>query len=258
MIELKHITAYQGDTQVFEDFNVTINKGEKVAILGPNGAGKSTFLKLITREIYPVVKEGSYIKLFDMEKVTIWDLRAQIGLISQDLQEDYTPYTTALEVVISGFFGAIGQHGHLTPNAEQVAQAKSMLEYVGMADYEQTHFQRLSTGQKRRLLIGRALIHRPQALIFDEPSNGLDIKASALLLNIMRDYAEPDNSLLLTTHHIGEIIPEIERVILIKEGRVIADGPKQTVLTSEQLSLLYDTAVKLDQHNGYYHVWLDQ
>ncbi|MBM6549541.1 ABC transporter ATP-binding protein [Marinomonas ostreistagni] len=257
MIELKNITAFQGDKKVFENFNVHIGQGEKVAILGPNGAGKSTFLKLITRELYPVVKDDSHIKLFDLERVTIWDLRKQIGLISQDLQEDYTPYTTAIEVILSGFFGAIGQHGHLTPSAEQIDQAKQMLNYVGMGDYKETHFQRLSTGQKRRLLIGRALIHKPQALIFDEPSNGLDIKASALLLNIMRDYAKPDNSLLLTTHHIGEIIPEIQRVILIKHGAVIADGAKEEVLTSEVLSDLYDTPVKLDKHNDYYHIWLD-
>lgn len=258
MIELKNVTAFQGDKQVFENFSVGIEQGEKVAILGPNGAGKSTFLKLITRELYPVVKDDSYIKLFDMERVTIWDLRAQIGLISQDLQEDYTPYTTALDVIASGFFGAIGHHGHLTPTPEQIQQAVSMLDYVGMAGYRDTHFQRLSTGQKRRLLIGRALIHRPQALIFDEPSNGLDIKASALLLNIMREYARPHNSLLLTTHHIGEIIPEIQRVILIKEGKIIADGAKETVLTSTILSELYDTPVKLDQHNDYYHIWLDE
>lgn len=257
MIELKNITAFQGDKKVFENFNVHIGHGEKVAILGPNGAGKSTFLKLITREIYPVVKDDSHIKLFDLERVTIWDLRKQIGLISQDLQEDYTPYTTAIEVILSGFFGAIGQHGHLTPTPEQIEQAEQMLDYVGMGTYRDTHFQRLSTGQKRRLLIGRSLIHKPQALIFDEPSNGLDIKASALLLNIMRDYAKPENSLLLTTHHIGEIIPEIQRVILIKNGKVIADGAKDEVLTSEVLSDLYDTPVKLDKHNDYFHIWLD-
>lgn len=257
MIELKNVTAYQKDNKVFENLNIKIDHGEKVAILGPNGAGKSTLLKLITREIYPVVKDDSYIKLFDLERVTIWDLRKEIGLISQDLQEDYTPYTTALEVILSGFFGAIGQHGHLMPSAEQMSQALSMLNYVGMSAFQDTHFQRLSTGQKRRLLIGRALIHKPQALIFDEPSNGLDIKASALLLNIMREYAKPEHSLLLTTHHIGEIIPEIKRVILIKQGQVIADGMKEEVLTSAVLSELYDTAVKLDKHNEYYHVWLD-
>lgn len=257
MIELKNITAYQGSTQVFNNLNLSIRSGEKVAILGPNGAGKSTFLKLITREIYPVVKDDSDIRLFGKTLVNLWELRRHIGLISQDLQEDYTPYTTALEVILSGFFGAIGQHNHLKATEEQNQMAVDMLQSLSMDAYADTHFQRLSTGQKRRLLIGRAMIHQPEALIFDEPSNGLDIKAASLLLNTMRQFCSPNHALLLTTHHVDEIIPEIERVILIKAGQIVADGPKSDVLTSESLSHLYDMSVMLKQHNGYYRLWLE-
>lgn len=257
MIEMKNVTAFQRDNKVFDNLNITIEAGEKVAILGPNGAGKSTFLKLITREIYPVVKDDSHISLFGRQRFSLVELRQHIGMVSQDLQDDYTPYTTAFEVILSGFLGAIGQHDHLQATAEQQQIAEQTLARLGMADYHDTMFQRLSTGQKRRLLVGRALIHNPDLLIFDEPSNGLDIGAAAGLLKLMRDYCTPQHSLLLTTHHIDEIIPEINRVILIHKGRVLADGPKQEVLTSAILSEMYGLPVELHQHNGWYRLWLE-
>ncbi|MFP8967204.1 ABC transporter ATP-binding protein [Pokkaliibacter sp. CJK22405] len=254
---MKNVTAFQRDNKVFEGLNITIKAGEKVAILGPNGAGKSTFLKLITREIYPVVKDDSHVRLFGKERFMLTDLRKRLGMVSQDLQEDYTPYTTALEVIASGFVGAIGHHDHLSITPEQMAIAQEQLANVGMQDFRDTMFQRLSTGQKRRLLVGRALVHDPEMLIFDEPSNGLDITAAAALLNLMRRYATPTHTLLLTTHHIDEVIPEIERVILIKKGQVIADGPKDEVLTSEILSEMYQVPVSLQSHNGWYRLWLE-
>ncbi len=166
MIDIHNVSAYLHDTQVFDALNLQIKAGEKVAILGPNGAGKSTLLKLISREIYPVVKNDSWVKLFGSDIVNLWDLRKKIGLISQELQEDYTPYTTAFEVVLSGFFGAIGQYDHLQANAAQQQRANELLHLVGMDEHRDTMYQRLSTGQKRRLLLARALVHNPSRAHF--------------------------------------------------------------------------------------------
>jgi iron complex transport system ATP-binding protein len=243
---------------VFEALNLRIKPGERVAILGPNGAGKSALLKLISREIYPVARAQSRVRLFGSEIVNLWDLRRKIGLISQDLQEAYTPYTTAFEVILSGYFGAIGQHDHLRADASQLRRADELLHQLGMSEYRDTMFQRLSTGQKRRLLVARALVHAPAALIFDEPFNGLDIRATADLFRLMRDFCVPGNSLILTTHHVDEIIPEINRVVLLQSGRVIADGDKQTVLNSGQLSGLYGLPLQLTEQQGWYRLWLDQ
>jgi len=186
MIEIHNVRAYLHDTQVFESLNLHIHAGEKVAILGPNGAGKSTLLKLISREIYPVVRPDSWFKLYGSKTVNLWDLRRKIGLVSHDLQEDYTPYTTAFEVVLSGFFGAIGHYDHLQANKIQLQRATELLQQADMAEHQNIVFQRLSTGQKRRLLVARALVHKPTALIFDEPCNGLDISATADLFKLMR------------------------------------------------------------------------
>jgi iron complex transport system ATP-binding protein len=257
LIEIHNVSAYLHDTRVFDALNQHNESGEKVAILGPNGAGKSTILKLISREVYPVNGPQSRVRLFGSETVNLWDLRKKIGLISQDLQEGYTPYTTAFEVVVSGFFGAIGQHDHLRADATQLRRATELLHQVGMADYRNTMFQRLSTGQKRRLLVARALVHDPSALIFDEPFNGLDIRAAADLFRLMRDFCIPDNSLILTTHHVDEIIPEIDRVVLLQAGRVVADDDKMAVLTSDRLSRLYGLPLRLTEQRGWFRLWLD-
>ena len=252
MIDIHNVTAFQQQRRILDNFSLKIADGEKVAILGPNGAGKSTLLKLMTREIYPVEREGSYLKLFGSDTVNLWDLRSQIGFVSQDLQEDYTPFTRALEVVTSGFFGAIGTHDHLQPSDEQLGQARELLASVEMADYEQVMFQRLSTGQKRRLLLARALVHKPTALILDEPANGLDMGASLGMLKLMRNFCAADHAMIITTHHIEEIIPEIERVVLLQNGRIFADGPKAEVLTSEALSELYHSNLRINEEEGWY------
>jgi len=258
MIDIRNVTAYLHDTRVFDSLNLHIKAGEKVAILGPNGAGKSTLLKLISRDIYPVVKEDSWVKLFGNDIVNLWDLRKKIGLVSQELQEDYTPYTTAFEVVLSGFFGAIGQYDHLQGDQAQLQRADKLLQLVGMNEHRDTMYQRLSTGQKRRLLVARALVHNPTALIFDEPCNGLDIRATADLFKLMRDFCQPGNSLILTTHHVDEIIPEIDRVVLLQDGQVAADGDKRSVLNSETISQLYGLPLQLSEQNGWYKLWLNQ
>ncbi|MGV8921388.1 MAG: ABC transporter ATP-binding protein [Pseudomonas sp.] len=255
MIELNEVTAFQQQTQVFDRVSLKIGYNERVAILGPNGAGKSTLLKLINREIYPVERAGSYLKLFGNETVNLWALRSKIGFVSQDMQEDYTPYTSALDVVISGFFGAMGAHAHLQPSEDQVTLARTLMTQLCMDIDEQRMFQRLSTGQKRRLLLARALVHHPQALILDEPTSGLDMGASLGLLSLMRSFCGEGRAMIITTHHIDEIIPEIDRVILINHGQLIADGPKNEILTSEKLSDLYQTDLQVSENNGWYRCW---
>lgn len=255
MIDFHNVTAFQQQTRVLDGFSLHIGAGEKVAILGPNGAGKSTLLKLVTRELYPLDREGSHLKLFGSQNVNLWALRSRLGFVSQDLQDDYTPHTQALDVVTSGFFGAIGAHGHLQASEAQRDQARAMLARVEMSGHETTMFQRLSTGQRRRLLLARALVHEPGALILDEPANGLDMGASVGMLNLLRRFCGPQHAMIITTHHLDEIIPEIERVVLLAKGEIIADGPKAEVLTSARLSALYQIDLRVSEQDGWYRCW---
>ncbi|WP_286785342.1 MULTISPECIES: ABC transporter ATP-binding protein [Pseudomonas] len=254
MLEFHNVSAFQQDTQVLEGFSLTIKAGERVAILGPNGAGKSTVLKLIGREIYPVDKPGSHFKLFGKETLPIWEVRNKIGFMSQGLQDDYTPYTKVLDVVVSGFFGAVGRHDHLTPSAEQIASAQAILQVVGMADCQDAMFQRLSAGQQRRLLLARAFIHQPELLIFDEPTNHLDVGVSKTILDLMRAFCRDSRGVIVTTHNVTDVIPEIDRVILLQRGRILLDGPKHEVMTNQNLSELYQADLRVEHDRGWYHL----
>lgn len=254
MIELRNISAFQHQTQVLDHFSLSIKAGERVVILGPNGAGKSTLLKLIARELYTVEQPGSSFKLFGSDRITLWELRERIGFMSQEFQEDYTPFTQALDVVVSGLFGSIGCHERFIPSPEQYAHARAMLALVGMAGYEYMMFQRLSAGQQRRLILARAFIHRPELLIFDEPTNHLDVGASKIVLNLMRDFCQASRGVMLTTHDVHEIIPEIDRVILLQHGHILVDGPKDEVLTAHYLSELYQVPLRVEKDRGWYHL----
>ncbi len=252
IIELQHIAANREQTRVFEDLSLTLRAGEHVAMLGPNGAGKSTLLKLITREIYPLHREHSRMRLFGHERWDIRDLRRHLGIVSQDLQNDYEPDATGLEIVLSGLYGSIGIHAHQSYSEADVAHARVLMEDIGIAGLAHTPYAQMSTGQQRRCLLGRALIHDPDTLILDEPTNGLDLTASFQYLALMRTLMHAGKTLILVTHHIHEIPPEIGRVMLLAHGRIVADGPKGEVLTSRQLEGLFSTAVTLLESDGWY------
>ena len=161
---------------------------------------------------------------------------------------------TALEVVVSGFFSSIGVHGTLASRvtSEQRDAAVEALRDLGAESLRNTRLQAMSTGQQRRCLLARALVHRPNTLILDEPTAGLDFAASFELLHRLRQLAERGRNIVIVTHHLNEIPPEIDRVVLLKTGRVVADGPKKAVLTADLLSDVYDTRIRVAEVDGYY------
>lgn len=254
IVEIKNATVYRKDTRVFDNLSLNINAKQATAILGPNGAGKTTLLKLLTREIYPVVKADSFIKLFGNETVNIWDLRKKIGLVSHEFQNSYETMATGMEVVLSAFFGSTGLYEHHITNEEQRTEAEKILSALNLLNLRDKCFIKLSTGQQRRLLLARAIVHQPQALILDEPTAGLDLAAAFKLIHDMRRWCNSGHSLVLVTHHVQEIIPEIERIIFLKDGKILADGNKKELMTSENLSRLYDTDIELSENKGFYSV----
>lgn len=253
-LDIKNAEVFQGNNRVFDALSLTVSVGENVAILGPNGAGKTTLLKLLTRELYPVVKADSHVKLFGEDRVLLWELRKKIGLVSQDFQNEYSAHVLGADVVLSGFFGAVGVHGHHQATAEQLHLARELMYQLDVAHLAERFYAHLSTGQQRRLLLARALVHNPQVLVLDEPTNGLDLKAAFQLIHQLRELANGGKSLLLVTHHVQEIVPEIQRVILLRNGQVVADGAKHDVLRSETLTQLFDTPVRVIESEGFYQV----
>jgi len=254
VIEIKKATVYRGRTQVFDRFSLEIMGGGSVAILGPNGSGKSTLLKLLSRELYPVQQKDSYVKVLGEELWNVWELRAHLGIVSQDLQEQYMGHVKGINVLLSGLYSSVGVWSHQIFTDEDSLRAGRLMEKLGIRHCREKPFSEMSTGEQRRLLLGRALIHDPDVLVFDEPTSGLDVKACFQYIEIVRDLMRTGRTVVLVTHHIHEIPPEISRVVLLKAGQVMADGPKAEILSNESLSGLFDIPVEVIRINGFYQV----
>lgn len=254
LIEIRNATIYRGSTEVFDKLNLTILQGEQIAILGPNGSGKTTLLKLLNRELYPVASEESCVRILGKDQWNVWDLRTRIGIISHELQMRYTKTDTGLHVVLSGFLASIGIHGILSGRISDAhrAMAAAVMDELAIAELAARPLGKMSTGQQRRCLLARALVHDPDTLIFDEPTAGLDLTSSFDLLARMRKLISAGKSMLLVTHQLNEIPPDIDRVVLLKNGRIVADGAKHEVVTEEHLEAVYETPVRVTEIDGYY------
>lgn len=257
LIEIDNATVWRGSTRVFDHFSLTVKRGEAVAVLGPNGSGKTTLLKLINRELYPVANGRSPVRILGDERWDVWDLRAHIGLISADLQAGFTPRSAVYDAIASGFFSSIGIDARLRDRIEvaQHERVEFVLQAVGLAALRDRAFGTLSTGQQRRCLLGRALVHDPHTLILDEPTSGLDMTAGFDFLARVGELIRCGRSILLVTHLLSEIPPEIERVVVLKNGKVAADGPKASVLTAALLSDVYETNLLMTEIDGHYFAW---
>ena len=254
IIEVHNATVFRGRTRVFDNLSVVIRPHENTAILGPNGAGKSTFMRLISRDIYPVKQEDSWIKLYGKERWHVAELRELMGIVSQDLQADYRPAVRCLDVALSGFYSSIGIWPHQDYNQNHYQKARSMLDKLGVLHLADKKIASVSTGEQRRVLLARALINNPDTLILDEPTSGLDLKACYGYLNTVRSLIRSGKTIILVTHHIHEIPPEVTRVILLNKGHIMADGPKEEILTSKLMSTLYDTPLDVIQGGKYFQV----
>jgi iron complex transport system ATP-binding protein len=261
ILELHDATVVLGATRVLESLTLTIALGEHTAILGPNGAGKSTLVKLFTLQLYPLASSngGGTIRVFGQDRWDVFELRSQLGIVSADLHDRFVHgnsngIITALDTVVSGFFATHGVFGHQRVTDAMRRQATDALDRVGAGGLAGATLDRLSTGEARRVLIARALVHEPRALVLDEPTRGLDLVARHHFMERVRAIAREGTTILLVTHYVDEIIPEIDRVVLLKGGRIARDGRKADVLTAPALSDAFDAPLAVEPAGGYYHV----
>jgi len=255
LVDLKNVRIVRGDNVALDDFSLRINAGEHVAILGPNGCGKSSLIKTITRECYPVVREGSSVTILGQSRWNIFELRSVLGIVSNDLMQDVTGETSGREVVLSGFFSSTRIFDHQTVEPEHLERANAALERIGVSHLADRAVAEMSSGEAKRILIARALVHDPQTLLFDEPSNSLDVFAQHGLRQTMRELAQSGIGVVLVTHHLSDVIPEIDRVVLMRAGKIQADGRKTDLLNPEQLSRVFGIPVEITRRDGYYHLW---
>lgn len=255
LLELENVSIWRGLRPALDRVSLRIAQGEHTAILGPNGSGKSTLIKAITREEYPRYPMESSLRILGRETWRVDELRNMLGIVTNDLVAACTQPYPAREIVLSGFFSAVGiwPWHVVTPEMEQAAD--DALAFVGLSALADRPMTEMSSGEVRRAVIARALAHRPKALILDEPSNSLDIVAFRELHTMMRRLATSGITIVLVTHHLPDIIPEIGRVICLKEGRVFRDGPKAEVLRPETLSELFGVALEVNAYDGHFVMW---
>lgn len=254
ILEMRRVSVLRGEQRVLRDVTMTLPAGQHTAILGPNGAGKTTLLKLLTREVYPLQRTDSYLRLFGQDRWNVWDLRARIGVVSHELQRAYSDHVRGIDVVLSGFYWSIGTWPHQHFGEAQRARALEVMRMFAIEHLANQRFGDMSTGEQRRCLLARALVHDPEVLILDEPTNGLDLAARFRFLALIRELIRRGKTVILVTHRVDEIVPEISYVVLLKDGTVLASGPKHQMLTSDRVSRLFGVPLTVVHANGYYQV----
>lgn len=254
-LRMQQVSVARGEAIVLHNINLTITSGEHVAILGPNGCGKSTLIKTITCECYPIFTPEMQCRLLGRERWDVSQLRSHLGVVSADLPGERTPVSKGRDVVVAGFFSAstIWPNLHITEEMRASAhEAMALMEATHLAD---KLVGEMSAGEQRRIMIARALVHKPEMLLMDEPSNALDIAAQRELRDALRVVAQQGTGIIMVTHHLADILPEINRVIMMQSGRIVADGPRQQLITAARLRELFGVEVALTERDGYWHSW---
>ena len=254
LIELDLACVIRGQVRVLHDLSLRIAQGQHTALLGPNGCGKSSFIKLITRELYPLAHaDGSVaVRVLGQNRWQVDRLRSQLGIVTGDLSSNLAdmPGLTVEEAVLSGFFASFVVPAFREVSQDMRARVRETLALTGALPLLNRGYAELSAGETRRVLIARALVNRPQALLLDEPSTGLDLVARQHLIATMRALAAQGITLVLVTHHIEEVIPEIERVVLLRGGRIAADGTRAELLRDGPLSEVFGGPIQVVEHDG--------
>lgn len=258
LIQLDHASVMRSQVRVLHHLTLSIAQGQHTALLGPNGCGKSTFIKLITRELYPLPHADGRIpvRILGQQRWKVDQLRDQLGIVTGDLEDSLAGQhgLDVLSAVLSGFFAS-----HVLPSHREIsdamhAAAMEALARVGMATRTDRAYAELSAGQQRRVLIARALVNHPRALLLDEPTTGLDVVARHQLVATLSQLARQGITLLLVSHHVEEIVPEIQRVLLMRDGRIIADGPRDEVLRDGPLSDVFGAPLQVVEQEGRAHL----
>ena len=259
-LSLRHVSVARGDTTVLHDVSLDIRRGECLAILGPNGCGKSTLIKAMTCELYPLVHAATHVEIFGRARWDVTELRRKLGVVTCETPSRSALATTAFDAVLTGFFSSSTLWPNLTVTSAMRDAAREAMSHAGAAEFADQLLGTLSAGQQKRVLIARALAASGDAtdgrvLLLDEPSNALDLAAQAELRETMRTLAQQGTGLILVTHHIADIVPEIDRVLFMRDGRIVGDGRRSEMLTEEKLQGLFEVRVNLTERDGFLHAW---
>jgi iron complex transport system ATP-binding protein len=251
-IQFTHASAFRDGVEILKDFTLSIREGEHLCILGPNGSGKSTIVRLIEGDLHARYQEPSPLLLFGEENWKLYELRKRLGVVSDRLQMRHSRGELVADILLSAFFGSIGLPLYVDITEEMLSRVVETADFLGISRLLERSAATLSSGELRRVLVGRALVHEPGMLLLDEPFTSLDIAARRSFSQLLGKLAASGKALVLVTHELAEIPAAIERIVCIKDGRLFADGPKDELLRSELLSELYGIPLKVERRGEVY------
>jgi iron complex transport system ATP-binding protein len=263
IVDLQHVNVARGNNVVLHDLSLRIECGEHLAILGPNGCGKSTLLKTITCELYPMVQPETRVRIMGRERWDLTELKRRMGVVAAELPGRQTLSITGFDAILTGFFSSSTLWPNLSVTKHMRERAEEILVQVNAEGLRERLVGEMSAGQQRRVMIGRAMAGTSandsdgnvQMLLLDEPSNALDLAAQQDLREMLRSLAQRGTAIILITHHIADILPEIDRIVLMNAGEIVADGRKGDLLTSQQLGALFGREITLTERDGYWNAW---
>ena len=256
IIHFEHVNVAYDEEDVLHDIHLSINEGQHTVILGGNGSGKSTLLKLFSNDLYPRFSETSVKEVFGKKVWDIWELKKHLGIITNDLHYQFSeraPDLNAFEVILSGFYSSFHIYEHQNFSPLHVNKVEEVIDFLQIRHLRNKRISEMSTGELRKCIIARALVHEPKAMILDEPTVGLDIKAQLNFIEMIRKIAK-SRTIILVTHHLEEIFEEISHVVLIKEGRIVAQGEKEAILNDANLSEVFGLSLHVKCEKGRYFV----
>lgn len=252
LFEIHDAVVMRAGRAILQVDRFVLEEGEHVALLGPNGAGKSTFVRMLTREVLPLHRERPPLRFRGQDRPLLTDLKSALGIVSSTMHDQVRVHLPVLDVVCGGIFGTLGLPRHVACTDVQREHARAQLEKLGIACLADRDIMTLSSGETRRVLLARELVHEPSVLIFDEPCTGLDPQGMYYLRDAMRRLAAEGRSIIIVTHYPEDIVPEVNRIVLIKDARMLADGPKERLLADAPMSELFEVPLHVDEREGWY------
>jgi len=250
--EAKNINCYKNGFRVIKDLNLKIGYSENVILIGPNGSGKSSLIEMINRNIYPVVANESKLKIFDKELINLWELRNKISTVNNDIKNRINPNLQVFDLILSGLYG---RYCYVQNKSEKDSnKVEKIMKKMNISNLSKKNFSYLSDGEKQISLIARALIKKPEILILDEPIANLDYKSKFFVIDKVNELSKLNTKILCVTHDISTITKIYDRVIMLKDGEIIADGDQNEVINSENLNNLFGIQVEVTYNNGLWNI----
>ena len=250
--EAKNINCFKNGFRVIRNLNLKIAYSENVILIGPNGSGKSSLIELINRNIYPVITNDSKLKIFDQELINLWELRKRISTLNNNIKNRIHPNLHVFDLILSGLYG---RYCYIQNKSERDSyKVNKIMKKMNISNLSKRNFSNLSDGEKQISLIARALIKKPKILILDEPIANLDYKSKFFVIDKINELSKLNTKILCVTHDISTITKIYDRVIMLKDGKIIADGDQNKVINSENLNKLFGIQVEVTKNNGLWNI----